>query len=99
MVDACDGEVRKKKMMADADRVEFGNHLAKLVADHHWTAAEFAREASKRFRGSSDFRRCDILLYMRGVQFPDRPHLKAICDALGVEENALGTEVLVGLKH
>ena len=58
-------------MMADADRVEFGNRLAKLVADNHWTEAEFAREASKRFRGRHDFRRCDISLYMRGIQYPN----------------------------
>ena len=77
-------------MMADADKVVFGNRLAKLVADKNWTEAEFARKASKRFRGTQDFRRCEISLYMRGIQFPDPSRLKAICDTLGVEEKALG---------
>jgi transcriptional regulator with XRE-family HTH domain len=88
-------------MMANADRVEFGNRLAKLVADNHWTEAEFAREASKRFRvrGRQDFRRCDIALYMRGIQYPKPLRLKAICETLGVEEKALGSQVHVGLKH
>jgi hypothetical protein len=100
IVDAWDGGSEEaKKMMADADRVEFGNRLAKLVADKHWTDAEFAREASKRFRGRHDFRRCDIGLYMRGVQFPKPARLKAICETLGIDERALGTEVHVGLKH
>lgn len=93
------GSQEEKKMMADADRVEFGNRLAKLVADKHWTEAEFAREASKRFRGAHDFRRCEISLYMRGIQFPNRSRLKAICETLGVEEKALGNEVHVGVKH
>jgi transcriptional regulator with XRE-family HTH domain len=84
------GSQEEKKMMVDADKVEFGNRLAKLVADKHWTEAEFARKASKRFRGVQDFRRCDISLYMRGIQFPDPSRLKAICDTLGVEEKALG---------
>ncbi len=86
-------------MMADADRVEFGNRLAKLVADKHWTEAEFAREASKQFRGRHDFRRCDVSLYMRGIQYPKPLRLKAICETLGVEAKALGTEVHVGSKH
>lgn len=77
-------------MMADADKVVFGNRLAKLVADKNWTEAEFARKASKRFRGTQDFRRCEVSLYMRGIQFPDPSRLKAICDTLGVEEKALG---------
>jgi transcriptional regulator with XRE-family HTH domain len=77
-------------MMTDADKVGFGNCLAKLVADKHWTEAEFARKASKLFRGTQDFRRCEISLYMRGIQFPDPSRLKAICDTLGVEEKALG---------
>lgn len=77
-------------MMADADKVVFGNRLAKLVADKNWTEAEFARKASKRFRGTQDFRRCEISLYMRGIQFPDPSRLKAICVTLGVEEKALG---------
>jgi len=76
-------------MMADADKVKFGNRLAKFVADKNWTEAEFARKASKRFRGTQDFRRCEISLYMRGIQFPDPLRLKAICDTLGVEEKAL----------
>ncbi|GAB1716199.1 MAG: hypothetical protein NTAFB05_12410 [Nitrobacter sp.] len=82
-------------MMADADRVEFGKRLAKLVADKHWTEAQFAREASKRYRGPHDFRRCDISLYMRGIQFPKPARLKAICETLGVEQKVLGTEVHV----
>ena len=86
-------------MMSDADRVEFGNRLAKLVADKHWTADEFAREASKRFRGLHDFRRCDISLYMRGIQFPKPARLKAICETLGIEAKTLATEVHVGMKH
>jgi hypothetical protein len=36
---------------------------------------------------------------MRGVQFPKPARLKAICETLGVEQNALGTESHVGLKH
>jgi transcriptional regulator with XRE-family HTH domain len=77
-------------MMTDADKIGFGNRLAKLVADKHWTEAEFARKASKLFRGTQDFRRCEISLYMRGIQFPDSSRLKAICDTLGVEGKALG---------
>lgn len=86
-------------MMSDADRVEFGNRLAKLVADKHWTPAQFAREASKHFRGPYDFRRCDIGLYMRGIQFPKPARLKAICETLGVDEKAFGPVVHVGVKH
>ncbi|WP_425907004.1 hypothetical protein [Nitrobacter sp. TKz-YC02] len=76
-------------MMTDADKIGFGNRLAKLVADKRWTEAEFARKVSKLFRGTQDFRRCEISLYMRGIQFPDPSRLKAICDTLGVEEKAL----------
>lgn len=78
--------------MTDADRVQFGNRLAKLAADKHWTEADFAREASKQFHGDLDFRRWDIALYLHGIQFPSAPRLKAICEALGVEEKALGLE-------
>jgi transcriptional regulator with XRE-family HTH domain len=93
------GSQEEKKMMSDANRVEFGKRLAKLVADKHWTDAQFAREASKHYRGAHDFRRCDISLYMRGIQFPKPARLKAICETLGVAESALGTEVHVGMKH
>ncbi|WP_347263530.1 hypothetical protein [Nitrobacter sp.] len=93
------GSQEEKKMMTDADKVEFGNRLAKLVADKHWTDVEFAREASKRFRGPHDFRRCDISLYMRGIRFPDPSRLKAICETLGVEEKALKAEAHAGVRH
>ena len=76
-------------MMTNADKVKFGNRLAKPIADNRWTDVEFAREASRHFRGL-DFRPCDISLYMRGIQIPNPPRLKAICEALGVEEKALG---------
>jgi hypothetical protein len=92
------GSQEEKKMMTDTDRVQFGNRLAKLAADKHWTETEFARQVSKRFHGGLDFRRWDIALYLHGIQFPSPPRLRAICEALGVEEKALGLEA-GSLKH
>ena len=88
--DAWDGKSGRETMMTNADKVKFGNRLAKLVADNGWTDVEFAREASTHFRSGVDFRPCDIGLYMRGIQIPNPPRLNAICEALGVEERALG---------
>lgn len=67
---------------------EFGKRLQHLMVEKGWNQSDLARAAAK-FMPDKTFNRDNISLYVRGQQLPGPIRLKALCKALGVDQNDL----------
>jgi transcriptional regulator with XRE-family HTH domain len=67
---------------------EFAKRLQHLMTEKGWNQSDMARAAAK-FMPDKKFNRDNISLYVRGSQLPGPVRLKALCRALGVEQDAL----------
>jgi transcriptional regulator with XRE-family HTH domain len=66
---------------------EFGRRVYTLMVKKGWHQSELARQA--KLPNGESLSRDAISKYIRGATFPTPPHLKALAEALGVEEAAL----------
>lgn len=67
---------------------EFAKRLQHLMTEKGWNQSDTARAAAK-FMPDKKFNRDNISLYVRGSQLPGPVRLKALCKALGVEQDKL----------
>lgn len=67
---------------------EFAKRLQHLMTEKGWNQSDMARAAAK-FMPDKKFNRDNISLYVRASQLPGPVRLKALCKALGVEQDKL----------
>jgi transcriptional regulator with XRE-family HTH domain len=73
----------------DAIAREFSKRLQHYTAEKGWNQTDLAREASKHLGKGKSIRRDNISLYMRGIQIPGPPRLRALAKALGKTDEDL----------
>lgn len=67
---------------------EFAKRLQHMMTEKGWNQSDMARAAAK-FMPDKKFNRDNISLYVRGSQLPGPVRLKALCKALGVDQDKL----------